>query len=62
MLFATNWEGPSGIRCLAPLFAVYPERHQACPDIRSSTVHSGLIPAALTAVATRAFSPEMMAA
>jgi hypothetical protein len=24
MLFATNWEGPSGIRCLAPLFALNP--------------------------------------
>jgi hypothetical protein len=26
MLFLIPWEGPSGIRCLAPLFAVDPER------------------------------------
>jgi hypothetical protein len=26
MLFLLPWEGPSGIRCLAPLFALNPER------------------------------------
>jgi hypothetical protein len=32
MLFLIPWEGPSGIRCLAPLLQ-YTRNALACPDI-----------------------------